>query len=731
MESKGKYFIQGEQSTINWEKFAQVSLDMVCTTNADGVYTYVSEASLDMLGYASHEMIGRPFQEFLHPEDIAKTEQGMVVVLEGTKKRDFQNRLLHKDGHVVTVQWSSVWSVEDGLLYSTARDITSLVQAYETIKQQNLKLNTLFDSITDALVIVDTGWHITFFNREAERLLPIDRPMHLGENVWKVFPEAIGGEPYTKCYQAVQTGRTVTFTTFHRGLDKWFHVKAFPSPEGLSIYFDDVSDLVKAKEELEKLALVASKTTQGVIITNAEGITEWVNEGFTHLLGFSMEDMVGKKPGAVMQGPKTDPDTVAYIRSMLQKQLPFNATLTNYTKEGTELFVAMDITPIFSGSGNLVRFIAILQDVTAQVHTQQELERLALVASKTNNGVLICDSEWRIQWVNEGFTRLLGYSLEEALGQQPKVFLKSHHSDSTDIAPPWQNLYKGELVSFKAPNGRKDGTDVWLSVDISPIFNEKGELTTYVVVQTDITDLKSSELELSKLADDLYRQNSDLQKFTYIVSHNLRSPVSNALGITQLMTRTDKHSNAFDVSLDYLSQSIQKLDAVLRDMNTILTVRDSAGNLWLEEVDVRNVLEQALSSFQEQLELVNAQVSVRTQEVLLARANKAYLYSIFHNLISNSLKYRSQDRPLQLSIKCFGSQGKATAISFSDNGSGFDTIKARGNIFKLYKRFHKEQEGRGMGLYLVKSHLDAMGGHIEVTSQIGVGTRFLIYFPQV
>ncbi|WP_345161339.1 PAS domain-containing sensor histidine kinase [Nibribacter koreensis] len=729
MKSRENHTAQLGQSTINWEKFAQVSQDLVCTVDVSGHYTYVSDASSPMLGYAPEEMVGHHFDEFIYPGDLVKSREAVASLLRGDKRKDFQNRLLHKDGHLVTVQWSSAWSEEDDTLYSLARDISSLVQASATIDSQNKKLNTFFDSITDALLTVDRNWRITYFNQEAERLLPINRHFHLGEHLWTVFPEAIGGEPYTKYYQAFNTGHTVTFTTYHRGLGKWFHIKTYPSPEGLSIYFDDVTDLVKTKEELEKLALVASKTTQGVVITDASGLTEWVNEGFTQLLGFSLPEMAGKKPGAVMQGPNTDKATVQYIREMLLKRQPFNATLTNYTKDGREIFIAMDITPIFSEQGKLVRFIGILQDVTDQVHTKQELERLALVASKTNNGVLLCDNEWRIQWVNEGFTRLLGYTMAEALGQQPKDLLKSHNPNGGDIAPPWQNLAKGEVVSFKAPNGRKDGTDIWLSVDISPIFNEKDHLTSYVVVQTDITDLKNSEMELSKLADDLYRQNSDLQKFAYIVSHNLRAPVSNALGITKLMSKTDKNSKAFDVSLDYLSQSIQKLDTVLRDMNTILTVRDSAGNLWLEVVDVRAVLEQALASFQEQLEQFDVEVSVKTSERLYARANKAYLYSIFHNLISNSIKYRAEDRPLKISIRCYGNQEKATAISFSDTGSGFDTLKARGHIFKLYKRFHKDQEGRGMGLYLVKSHLDAMGGHIEVTSQIGVGTRFLIYLP--
>ncbi|MBF9251674.1 hypothetical protein I2I11_00035 [Pontibacter sp. 172403-2] len=99
-------------------------------------------------------------------------------------------------------------------------------------------------------------------------------------------------------------------------------------------------------------------------------------------------------------------------------------------------------------------------------------------------------------------------------------------------------------------------------------------------------------------------------------------------------------------------------------------------------------------------------------------------------MLSNAINYRSRDRSLVVHIKCFGNTEKGTLISFSDNGSGFDMDKAGDDVFKLYKRFHTDKRGRGIGLYLVKTHLEAMGGHVEVSSQLGVGTKFLIYLPK-
>nr|WP_278251844.1 HAMP domain-containing sensor histidine kinase [Sabulibacter ruber] len=137
-----------------------------------------------------------------------------------------------------------------------------------------------------------------------------------------------------------------------------------------------------------------------------------------------------------------------------------------------------------------------------------------------------------------------------------------------------------------------------------------------------------------------------------------------------------------------------------------------------------------MSSFFVTLQKEGAKVNISIPDGLTLKANKAYVYSVFYNLISNAIKYRSQERPLQVDLNCFGDEQKGIIISFSDNGSGFDAQKEKKNLFKLYKRFHPKQEGRGMGLYLVKNHIEAMGGRIEVSSKVGIGTSFLIHLPQ-
>ena len=596
-----------QPSESMWEKMTQFSRDMLCTFDRNGNYKHVSQACSRILGYESGEMTGRHFTEYLHPDCLAQTSGIFQEVLQGFKAIDFENRLIHRDGQAVPLLWSATWSEEEGLCFCVAKDITAELHAFNTIKKQAEKLNAILESITDAFCTIDTDWNFTFVNQEFSRLLKLEKEAVLGRNAKEIFLEEAHQQFYSQYHYALETGKSVHFVAYLDELDLWLQLKAFPSAEGLSIYFEDLTERVKSRQELEKLSLVASHT---------------------------------------------------------------------------------------------------------------------------NNGVIITDSERRIEWVNEGFSRLTGYSLEEAVGHIPSDLLHRPGPQTQAFNSVKEDMVKGQPVSFEILNYRKSGEEIWFWVQVNPIYDEKDQLVRFVTVQTDITDLKKTQLELSELTKDLYRQNSDLQQFTYIVSHNLRAPVANALGLTDILTSMDKGAEMYEATLDNLKCSMGQLDTVIKDMNTVLSIRDSKGLVEQEFLEVEQVLQQALDSLQISLQACGGQVRFTCTAGPRVKAHKASLYSIFYNLLSNAIKYRSADRPLQIYIKCLARSDRGTVISFSDNGSGFDMAKARANIFGLYKRFHPEKKGRGIGLFLVKSYLEAMGGRIEVSSQAGAGTRFLIFFGQ-
>ena len=707
--------------------------DLIYLENYDGLITEVNQSFCNILGVAMEDAVNNTANTFLPSEmETVSTAALQQALLGNTIRFDLELITGNNERRIYdAIKQPIIIDGEVDCVQTIAKDITPMVRSYNTIQQQAQKLNTIFESITDCFVMLDRNWNFAYINKAAEELLCMNPDYYLGKNVWQEIPEIVNGEIYNNYHQAVATGKSVHFETYYQAVSLWLEITAFPSEEGLSIYFNDISELVRSRQELEKMSLVASRTTNSVIIMDAQSRIEWVNNSFINLTGYTLEEALGLKPFEVLGGPETDQEKINYMLDKVSKGESYIAEVLYYKKSGEKVWLHIEGTPVFDEHGKVIKRISVHTDVTERIKSHLELTKLSLVASKTNNSVLIADKDWRIEWVNEGFIKLMGYTLQEASGKRPSQLLHNHKTNRKTYELLEPKLLQGEPISFEVLNVKKSGEEVWVNVEISPILDDKGAICQFVEVQTDITALQKSKIELSTLAKDLYSRNSDLQQFTYIVSHNLRSPVANTLGLANLLITTNKNSELYETLLTNLQQSVRQIDTVLNDMNTILSIRDSKHNIEQEAVNVSEVFEQALLSLQKQVEKSGGQIKNEIPANLAVKAYKAYVYSIFYNLLSNAIKYRSEERPLQVQVRCLENSDKGALLSFSDNGSGFDLAKAKNQVFKLYKRFHTNKKGSGIGLYLIKTHLEVMGGHIEVNSEVGKGTEFQIYLPKI
>jgi signal transduction histidine kinase len=184
----------------------------------------------------------------------------------------------------------------------------------------------------------------------------------------------------------------------------------------------------------------------------------------------------------------------------------------------------------------------------------------------------------------------------------------------------------------------------------------------------------------------------------------------------------------FGQSVQNLRTSLLQLDQVLTDVNDILSLRDAQGGYRPEPVAIAAVCREALLSLQESLRACGGELHSDIPEALRVYGSRAYFHSIFYNLVSNAIKYRSDERPLRIDITATVGPNADTTITVRDNGLGISQEKGSEEMFQLYRRFHTQKAGRGVGLYLVKAHMQAMGGQIIVRSQVNEGTEFILYF---
>ena len=244
----------------------------------------------------------------------------------------------------------------------------------------------------------------------------------------------------------------------------------------------------------------------------------------------------------------------------------------------------------------------------------------------------------------------------------------------------------------------------------------------------DITERKEAEMQRDMVINQLKKRNQDLEQFSYIVSHNLRSPLANLLGISEIVKDRGLDREELDFMMDNISSQISKLDSMIKDLNYVLQVRSLAEEK-MEPVVLADLVERVREMSEELRTSSSILIDTHFDGCPLVFSNKSYLHSIFYNLISNSIKYRKPNGELRLNISS-RVIGTTVELEFTDNGIGID-LKAHSNsLFGLYKRFHKQADGKGMGLYMVKTQVESMGGSISVTSEVQIGTTFKILLPQ-
>ena|GEM_PF-3528242 len=266
----------------------------------------------------------------------------------------------------------------------------------------------------------------------------------------------------------------------------------------------------------------------------------------------------------------------------------------------------------------------------------------------------------------------------------------------------------------------------YFSIIVAPVLNN-GEVDGLCISVFDVTRRKLLELEREKVISELTRRNKDLEQFSFIVSHNIRGPLATILGMGEILTKENMSASDSAIALRGIKDSSMRLDNVISDLNTVLRARREISEAKVA-VSLPALLQDVLGSMNQLVTSSGARISSDFTAIETIHTVRSYLYSIFLNLITNSIRYTKKDTPPVIGIVSNNAAGQLL-LSFSDNGIGIDLEKQKEKIFRLYQRFNTEVEGKGMGLFMCKTQVEILGGKIEVESQPGVGTTFYVTLP--
>jgi PAS domain S-box-containing protein len=378
---------------------------------------------------------------------------------------------------------------------------------------------------------------------------------------------------------------------------------------------------------------------------------------------------------------------------------------------------------LHAATGQITQLLA--QEQAARLALERREKRLSsLVASQTNY-LIRTDLEGRYTFVNGQYLEKFGLQAHQLLGQ-----VYSHGMDPDDVEKCRQMALAclaepGRVVPLqlrKSIGGQLYYTE-WEFIGIT---GDDGQVAEIQGVGQDITARRQAEEDRQQLIADLLRKNHYLEQFAFITSHNLRAPVANMLGLASLYNAEDPADPVNRSIIEHFTQSAQRLDGIIQDLSDLLAVRKRQEER--QPVALAEVTDNARLSLSAQLERSDAQLCVDFSAAPVVYSVKMYVQSILYNLLSNALKYRAPERTPVIAIAS-GQRDGFVVVSVADNGLGIDLARHGNRLFGLYNRFHAHTEGKGLGLHLVKTQAEALGGKVEVESRLGEGSTFRVYLP--
>ncbi len=382
-------------------------------------------------------------------------------------------------------------------------------------------------------------------------------------------------------------------------------------------------------------------------------------------------------------------------------------------------------------NGKAVRMIGAIQDITKQKEEEQRLKLLETVITQSKDSIIITEANSvnsqipKIIYVNPAFSIMSGYKSDEIIGKTPNIFM-GPNSDKHEYKKLITALNNKEECLIETISYKKSREEFWVRYSMIPVFNSENELSHWISIQRDVTEEKKQEKEKEQLIRELTLNNKDLKQFSYITSHNLRAPLSNLTGLLNLIEEIEVEDPELKEILHGFSKSTHLLNETIDDLTKVMIIKDNT-SIQKEEVSLNEVFENVFNHLTFQIDLYKPILKINFEKVSVLNINKSYIESILLNLFTNALKYSSEDRTLKISITAHQEEDTVSVI-FKDNGIGIDLERNKDKVFGLYQRFHNHPDSKGLGLYLVKSQVEAMGGTINIKSEVNKGTEFTLTF---
>ncbi|MFO0357386.1 MAG: PAS domain S-box protein [Sphingobacteriaceae bacterium] len=632
------------------------------------------------------------------------------------------------------------------------RTSNEIINSVNTKKlQESMEFNKgILSSLSSLIAVVDKNGTILTVNntwlKYGEQYGVKDfSKINIGANYFEACINAInaGDDNAKKAFKGIQSvlnnevsSFQMEYSFFVANTERWFllsvNLYQKDDPKAVIRHIDITQRKLsenKLQTSEKKYRELIENSLDLIFSSDLSGNINFANKKFIKTLKFNQLETNKLNIKDILRGNSDNNVEYIYFKKNKKSQpKKFEGEILGKNK--TKIAVVGTIIPLLE-NGKIIGNQSFFKDISSNKKTELELlrseQRYKNVVENINDAIIVKNIKGKIIYANDKFYELIG------LKDKPLNKLKLNDY----ITPEWIGTMELKYKQILNKNKQFDtieylgknisGQKIWLEDKITLVNEGNTTIGTLTVIRN-INDLKIKEIELNRLIKELTNRNNEMLQFNYIVSHNLRAPIANIIGLCSLISDVKGNDSENKKMLDLIKLSTDKLDGIIKDLNIILNIKNTL-NLKRENIKISKALFNIYESFQKEIHEISGDIKINIDK----QANelytiKSYIESIFYNLFSNSIKYRSQERQLRIVITSKKVADKYI-VHFEDNGIGIDLSEHGQYVFGLYKRFNYEVEGKGLGLHMVKNQVEAINGKINIESELGKGTKFIIELP--
>lgn len=709
------------------------SPDIHCIIDADAKIEMINNAVTPILGYEPHEAIGMPVWHFFSSHIDLQKLTNLIEQPNLYHSTEIESEIASRTGEIRWICWSV--SIKDNKWYTSGRDITYQKKLLAELEQ----LSLVASQIDNGVAIMDNDNRTVWINRAFTTITGFTIVEVHGQELSQVLRGDYNNPTIVSKLDALlQTKKSFEIDLQIETKDgkplwvSFINTVVFDDEGNVDKYIKILIDITarkNAEHDLNILSFAARKSPSGFLVRDKDSKVTWMNEAFEHITGYSLDDMRGKAFGTMLIGEQSDLSVFEKAREAVEHHKPYEVEMMIYKKDRTPIWVYLSNSPLFNDAGELERQIGVMVDITERKKAEQELKLLSLVASNSVSGVVINDGDGHVEWINDAFTRITGYTLQDVKDYHLGDVLKGELTDVSIIEKTRELSKNKQSFEVDLLVYRKDGQPLWISVINSVIVNAAGKVEKYIEVIIDITAKKKAELELIAAKEEALQLGRAKEMFISVMSHEIRTPLNAVIGISHLLLK----DNALAAQKENLSVLKFSADNLMMLINDVLDfTKMETGNVQLEKanINLREIVQGVVATMQFKAGDKSIYVKQHIDKGIPNEVigDSARLVQILLNLASNAVKFTDKGGvSIDLKLVEQGAESIRIRFAVTDTGIGIAPDKIN-TIFELWKQAEadttRKYGGTGLGLAISKRLVTLHDSRINVDSVVGQGSTF-------